>query len=53
MKRYRDVKLNTDLEEEDSLSVEEEYEEPIEEKILNFEEDEEEFEEELELIEEE
>jgi len=55
MKRYRDVKLNTDMEEEDSLSVsEEEYEE---EPVLDFseeaEEPEEDMEEELVLSEEE
>ena len=57
MKRYRDVKLNTDFEEEDSLDFKEEaYEEPVKEQMLNFDEEEdeefEEFEEEeMELIE--
>ncbi len=53
MKRYRDVKLSTDLEEEDSLSIsEEEYEEPEEEKLLDFSEEDDEEDEEIDLDEE-
>ena len=53
MKRYRDVKLSTDLEEEDSLSIsEEEYEEPEEEKLLDFSEEDDEEDEEIDAEEE-
>ncbi len=53
MKRYRDVKLSTDLEEEDSLSIsEEEYEEPEEEKFLDFSEEDDEEDEEIDAEEE-